>query len=236
MQKTLRNSHIIPEFFYRATYDEKHRLSEMNTDPGVPNKCFRQKGIREHLLCGECEVRLAKVEKYAREFLYGRLEVGILPRGRVVEVSNLDYGLFRIFLLSVLWRAGIASDPFFSAVSLGKRHEERLRKMVHTGDPGEPYEYGCGLTFVKPGELPVTTLDGLILKPERLRNHGHTTYRFVFGSIVWIFFVSSHTNTIRAGSYFFIGRNGVLRVGIRRFEELPFLRGLAIELAESGKL
>ena len=49
-ERELRNSHIVPEFFYKEIYDEKHRI--------FPRKEGRkygqmQKGYREPLLCGE---------------------------------------------------------------------------------------------------------------------------------------------------------------------------------------
>ena len=51
--RPLRNSHIIPEFMYKAIYDDKHRhylLSSLSgdADSGI------QKGFREPLLCEVC--------------------------------------------------------------------------------------------------------------------------------------------------------------------------------------
>ncbi len=49
----LRKSHIIPEFFYKNTYDEEHRLPEISLNPAVPNRWRRRKGVYERMLCGK---------------------------------------------------------------------------------------------------------------------------------------------------------------------------------------
>ena len=45
----LKNSHIIPEYFYKPMYDEKHRFFQVSIDPNEKNK-FVQKGLRKYLL------------------------------------------------------------------------------------------------------------------------------------------------------------------------------------------
>ncbi len=37
--------------------------------------------------------------------------------------------------------------PIFRFVDLGRKHDERLREMLLTGDPGEPWEYGCSYFY-----------------------------------------------------------------------------------------
>ena len=79
-KKVLKNSHIIPEFIYSPLYDEKHRfhvLSNMN----VSGPAKLQKGIREYLLCGECEGKLSKYERYMSLILSGGLEVKVSHNG-----------------------------------------------------------------------------------------------------------------------------------------------------------
>jgi hypothetical protein len=57
MRKELRKSHILPEFFYVETYDEKHRAIQVTSQPGE-KEMFIQKGEREKLLCGDCELHI----------------------------------------------------------------------------------------------------------------------------------------------------------------------------------
>jgi hypothetical protein len=68
-------SHIIPEFFYKPVYDEKHRFYTFSTDPADEVEGPEQKGLREHLLCKDCEGKLSAWEGYARKVIYGGLEL-----------------------------------------------------------------------------------------------------------------------------------------------------------------
>ncbi len=71
--KPLQNSHVVPEFFYKPSYDEKHRIyARIGARlAGMPPL---QKGFREPLLCWDCEQKLSPYEKYNREILYGGVE------------------------------------------------------------------------------------------------------------------------------------------------------------------
>lgn len=62
--KELRNSHILPKFMYQNLYDAKpKRFYTLKVDLDNSHKSrkkIEQKGIREYLLCGDCEVLLSK--------------------------------------------------------------------------------------------------------------------------------------------------------------------------------
>src|SRR4051812_14436929 len=119
-------SHIIPEFCFASMYDQDHRFIEVHdVDAGKVRR--GQKGFWERLLCSDCETRLNRFERHARRLFKDKLpERKSLRR---IDVPNLDYRLFKLFILSVLWRASVSSHPVFEHVSLGK-HEEIMRGMV----------------------------------------------------------------------------------------------------------
>ena len=101
----LRLSHIMPELLYRPSYDEKHRATELIADQG--RQRFLQKGHRERLLCDDCEGCVGGYEKYfADAWFRGGLRPE-RPKERIVHVAGLDYRLFKLFHLSVVWRAGV---------------------------------------------------------------------------------------------------------------------------------
>jgi hypothetical protein len=106
----------------------------------------------------------------------------------LIWIEGVDYSLFKLFQLSILWRAGVSALPMFSKVDLGP-HSERLRQRVFAEDPGAPSEYGCAL-------YALTSKDGvdsgLIVAPTLMRMEGIHSYHFVFGGLIWLFFVSSH--------------------------------------------
>ena len=58
-EATLRASHVVPEFFYKPMYDEKHRFFTVSSDPERRDR-MHQKGVRESLLCDDCEGRFAR--------------------------------------------------------------------------------------------------------------------------------------------------------------------------------
>lgn len=181
----LRRSHIIPEFLYESLYDGKHRLQVLSLIPEKGN-WREQKGLRELLLCDKCEQQLSVAEGYARKLLLGGAPVTYRTAGSVVFLSDVDYLQLRLFQLSVLWRAGISSLPFFSDVQLGPFAEE-LRKLVHAGEPGLPDRFCCimfGLKYEK------EAFTGVIMQPGRTRLHGQIAYRFVFGGFLWAIFAS----------------------------------------------
>lgn len=190
--KTLCKSHIIPEYFYDRLYTGNRLLEIQVSGEGRPS-FYRQKGIREKLLCKECETYLSRFENYAKTLFEGGYANITHERiGRIAVCKGLDYHKFKIFQLSVLWRAGVSADPMFSNIKLG-RHQEILRRMIVDGDPGESYSYGCGLFF------PISPDGGLIdiiaTADTFVDDLNYKHYRLFFGGAIWAFIIgdSSHT-------------------------------------------
>ncbi len=181
----LQNSHIIPEFLYRPLYDEIHRMHVLSLHKKTPRP-YEQKGIREKLLCRNCEIQLSKYERYARTAFDGRETE--MPLDGVIIVKDVDYNKFKLFLLSILWRASVSSLDFFSQVSLGL-HENKIREMILSNDPGPSDKYGV-IPFALIDDS--TIQSDLIVQPTRTRLYGHVGYRFIFGGFMWVFLVSGH--------------------------------------------
>ncbi len=107
----LRNSHIIPEFLYKALYDDKHRFFEISSNPDKKTS-FQQKGLREKLLCDACEQRLSIWEQYTCKLLHGGVaQTYSQCSDDHFYLEELDYKKLKLFQLSVLWRAGLSSLP-----------------------------------------------------------------------------------------------------------------------------
>lgn len=182
----LMKSHIIPEFLYRLLYDHKGRASLLSTIPEQKNRTI-QSGIKERLLCSACENRLSKWERYASLVLMGGIELERVRCGNGFYISGVDYLKFRLFQLSIIWRAGTSRDRFFENVRLGP-HAETLRNMLISEDVGSPERYGCfmfGLRFSG------KAFTDVISQPVKLNSCGVKAYKFVFGGFVWVFHVSS---------------------------------------------
>lgn len=179
-------SHIIPEFMYKPVYSENHKIKCIRPDG---NAGTLQKGLREDLLCSNCESKISKYERHANEILRSIIENN--HSGDVLRI-NADYRKFKLFLLSILWKAGVTTVPTF-AIELGS-HEEKIRAMLINENPGDEDEYPC-LTFFFKDE---TNLTRSIHQPEEIRLEGHRCFRFLIARLLFIYFVSSHQKPAKA--------------------------------------
>ena len=193
-EKTLlKRSHIIPDFMYQEIYDEKHRIIKF--DATKIHKEFMQSGAYQgDILCQNCDnVVLQKFEDYAARFLYNgkgihqiqsthfKLDDGL----EYLQVENVDYGKFKLFLLSVLWRASISSLPFFDSVKLGP-YEEKIRIMLLSGNPGLPESYPCIISTWRKNNLP----NELIRKPAKHCMDDLIMYDFPISGFMYLFRVT----------------------------------------------
>ncbi len=223
------DSHIIPEFMYKPVYDSKHRMHSVSSSPDKPTS-YEQKGLREKLLCSDCEQYLGRFENYAKRTLTGENKVSWTARRNYVE--GFDYHKFKLFQMSLLWRAGISGLPFFSDVSLGP-HEERLRRMILAEDAGEPHEYGCIIYALLRGDNKLS--DDIVFQPGCRKMEGHTFYRFLMYGLWWLFVVSSHSERYSLCDMF-LTKQGKLTFHISRLEESRFFYELVQELKQASKL
>lgn len=226
----LKNSHIIPEFIYSSLYDKKHRFYEISGDVNKKNR-MPQKGVREKLLCSECEKHISKYERYASLVLNGGFSLTVRNEGRLVHLGNIDYRKFKVFALSILWRAGVSDLSVFSQVKLGP-HEDKIRIMILSGNPGAEHQYPFILSpIIHKNEVQ----EALIVAPTWTRLENHYAYRFVFGGIAWIFVVSGHKapKVVIDAS---INNQDELTMIPWELSDMKFITDMAEELARQGKL
>jgi len=96
-------THLFQNFCYKTMYDSKHRANKLTIEPYKSK--FIQKGYRENLLCEDCEKIINKYETYFANVWYEQQK---LPKKIVndrIVLTDLDYTKFKLFHLSVLWRA-----------------------------------------------------------------------------------------------------------------------------------
>ncbi|MFT6908212.1 MAG: hypothetical protein ACJAS1_004906 [Oleiphilaceae bacterium] len=229
-EKDLMKSHIIPEFIYKSLYDEKHRFHEISADKNKKNGLL-QKGVREHLLCNDCEHHFSKYETYASLVLNGGYSLKVRNEGRLIHLEGVEYSKFKLFALSILWRAGVSNLGLFSQVKLGL-HEEILRKMLLNNDPGEEHIYPF---ILSPIVQENSVQEALIVQPTWTRLGNHYAYRFVFGGMAWVFVVSSHRapKEVIVAS---ISKEGKITMLPWALSDMKFIVHMAQELTASGKL
>jgi hypothetical protein len=194
-KKQLCNSHIIPEFIYKPIYDKQQKFYAFQLEglPYAENKGYRtkhRKGIREYLLCNDCEKLLSGYESYVKQNLFENLNLSF-PLGKRVKytkVDNINYQKLKFFQLSILWRASISSDELFKNVKLGI-YEDKLRKVLLKEEDISPERYPCMMfALIFQG----THNKEIILDVDKIRLEHSSGYVFIFGGFVWLYCVSEN--------------------------------------------
>lgn len=228
-EKSLMNSHIIPEFMFKALYDDQHRFKMLTIDPNDKNR-LAQKGVRERLLCKNCEQRLSVHERYASLLFYGGVPIGCTRDGDKLFLTGINYPAFKLFQLSILWRASVSKLGFFSKVDLGP-DEEHLRELLVNDDPGPAHAYPCVLfgLHLDPGKP-----TSMMVQPERQRIDDRTHYLFIFGSFLWDFAVSTQPLDWPL-SEVVLAESGTMMVPLRPVAALNGLKPFFSELSRLGR-
>ena len=218
-ERNLRNSHIIPKFLYA---DLKNKRGQMMGITGNGSKGWgpKQDGAKEQLLCESCESHLNT--HYEQPFKKFWFDNAVLP-DPWLDVKprwlSTDYGPFKLFHLSVLFRASVSSLPMFGGVNLGP-HEDRIRKMLFDRNPGKDYQYpigGFGVVHDRSREI-----IKLITKPSKIKFGGKHGYEFIYGGAGWWFNVSTDRNP--EFEKFSLKEDGKMCLSVTPWNEVPAVR------------
>lgn len=202
-------------------------------------------GLKEYLLCADCEEQFSGYESYAREVLYGRtsqltkIAVGNyvamhnppLLGVRVVPAGAIDYKKFKLYQLSLIWRASVASGSHFRNIDLGP-HEEPIRIMLTTENPGDEGEYCCAMTDIRYlgkgcedfSTTPTLDEEAPVNQP---------AFKIIFGGYIYVFNAGTKppSNEVFAMA---IKRSGSWHIPVG--EATSLIRGWADALKAIGKL
>jgi hypothetical protein len=220
----LRDSHIIPESLYKPLYDDKHRAIQISNPNGIGKKNkreFLQKGIREKLLCDDCEQLLNdRYEKYFKKLWFDdKVLPETMDEDSSIRLKHIDYHKFKLFHLSVLFRAAVSTLPQFQQVNLGP-HENKLRDIIKndTFVPDDKYVILCHTLTKNKSEIQY----GLITNPFKLRQpNGYISYGFCFGGCVWYYVIDSRkTNLFTSFMLNSYGELGIMPMAWEKFMNL----------------
>ncbi len=185
--RELVKSHIIPEFLFRPGYDENRQMQVLQQTRPKPR--IIQKGFNQRLLCPDCENHIVNQfeDYFARKWYVERVVPNHYSRP-ILRLNDLDYARFKLFHLSILWRASISTLAPFNQVSLGES-EETLREMLLADDPGKPDDFQILAVLVLfPGSTEV--LHGMLSSPTSGTLDGQPLFTFLFGGCMWMYFAS----------------------------------------------
>jgi hypothetical protein len=169
-QKLLIKAHIIPEWMYEPLYDEKHKIFSFSSS-GNPKKIKRPSSgeYEKNLLCSICDNKMGAFEQYGSLIFKGggnkpisiKTENG--DRVAIHHISGLNYKLFKLFLLSLLWKASISSRETYKNLKISSDEEERIKEMISSEDPGGKDSFPVSIFALH--SLQDKTLQQLILAP-----------------------------------------------------------------------
>jgi len=223
-EATLRRSHIVPEFVYKPVYDADH--TAVMFEAKKPRHGYRRKGFWNHLFCDDCEARFQRLEDYFADIWFTR---PLRPQnftGPVVHITGLDYCKFKLFHLSILWRADVSGLAVFADVSLGRRHSEELRRRILEGDPGSPDIYP--ITGLALRNTNGSFKDDLMLLPGGSNTGGHHIYIMLFGGVFWACAVSGHRQACPVPPS--LQDDGSITLFVQEWTENSAVRNLAKQL------
>jgi hypothetical protein len=168
-------------------------------------------------------------EDYASKFFQGGIGFWIQAQGQEQKITGINYKLFKLFFLSVFWRASVSDLDFFDKVKMQKINEIIIRDMLKKNDPGkaESFPFIMITSFLRRQAL----LD-LIVKPDKIYVEGHRCFRFVLNGIFWIFFESKISDKFPKKEIF-LSEKGEIVNRLEKAENMDYFKDIAGDLLDS---
>ena len=146
-KKLLKKSHIIPDFLFKD-FKENNYFINMKYPEVNKVKRFYTGYYDKDILCQQCDNEIiGKLETYtSKAFYHKNKHENQISKAKTFDglelqiYANIDYKKFKLFLLSILWRASISTHEMFIDIQLGI-HEEKLRKMIYEDNPLSEKEF-----------------------------------------------------------------------------------------------
>lgn len=230
--KKLIKAHAIPEAFFRGLRDDEDPPRLLTDKDGKFPKKAPIGVYDKTILCRDCEDRFQGVDDYAQNLLLKKEcdHVELKKNGKVVgyRVDDVDYARLKCFFISVLWRASVSDQDFYSKVRLGP-YESEVKRLIWDNECGRSDQY----SFVV-SRFTDTKIGRTILDPHRERWHGVNYYRlYLYGYVVYIKVdkrdsptIMKHFEIQNDGPLFVVGRD------IHNSSEYPVMVSIAKKSAK----
>lgn len=215
-ESNLIEAHIIPAGFFRRINQQDKKALEMLTNREGEHTKRAPIGVYDKtIVCNNCESIWQEWDKYAQRLLASTPLNGqaryIGGKQICYVVDNYDYRKLKLFFISVIWRASVSSQNFFSRISLGQL-ENIAKKHIEDADPGTKEDFSVVLSkFNHP-------LAKGIFDPYMYQNSGVDYTRFYLASYMADIKVD-HKPTPNPLSQLVIAENMPLHIICRDFED-----------------
>jgi hypothetical protein len=141
------DAHAIPRSFFKVTRGKGKHSILVGVDEKKLDRKFKQAGVSDKtILCEQCERVFAPFDMHGYEAVVDMLNSKQIYRDELGNpcayvAKKANYRLFKLFVLSVLWRASVSSIEFYECINLGTHHEAQIQKMLVNNDPGSEQDY-----------------------------------------------------------------------------------------------
>jgi hypothetical protein len=171
--KMLCKSHITPKWLFK----DRGTGSFFQIGEGDPFKRSIPEGWKEYLLCKDCEDHMGVYDNYASEFFRSAAswQLATPHDFRLWVVRSFDYKTLKLFFMSILWRASVATIPAYQYVELADDELTRLHEMLWTHDPGDVQDFTALINKREPME---NGLEKITVAPFPLMKSGILHYKF----------------------------------------------------------
>jgi hypothetical protein len=195
-KQLIKKSHILSEFLHAELFDENHKLIKFDAiELGKGNDEISRPSSGSYegqLLCDKCDnQQIGKFETYISNVLKDNLKKEnklkcsktTNPQGlSFIKIENLDYLKTKLFLLSLLWRAGISTRDEYKEVQLGP-YSEKIRKLIIDDNSSTDTDIQISVLKFENGS-DFTTFIG---QPRRHKSGHFTNYSIIINGYLIIF-------------------------------------------------
>jgi len=175
---------------YKGLFDENHFIAPIDLIEFKRKKLLPNGFYDSNILCENCDNKiLGNLESYASLVIWGgkgNPDSCAKFEGRTnqlnqkfLHLTNLDYTKFKLFLLSIIWRASISNHKMFNSVSLGE-HGDRIRKMIIENNPSSEDNYPVGMFILTQNERGPTKM---ISNPIPIKKDKSLIYHFLINGL-----------------------------------------------------
>ncbi|OFX36946.1 MAG: hypothetical protein A2X08_16805 [Bacteroidetes bacterium GWA2_32_17] len=188
--KPLIAAHIIPEFFYKilGLYGNNSGQGRIKKATIVNHEFhINKKGIPlgiydNNILCKECDNFINKeYENYSKSLLFDTSGTNVELSNELIIFKGIDYIKFKLFVLSIFWRASISIRPEFKNIKLQLEIENKLKSLIKNKDSVKPSEFSVITCFLYAPQLLSNTISDIMT----FNNNGVLTYAFFAGGLLF---------------------------------------------------
>lgn len=178
-------AHSIPEAFFRQIRDGSGTPLLVSSSASTIPRRANIGVYDQEMLCEVCEPKFGLLDSYASEVLITKFDEHFdqvrSPNGlEGYQSASVNGRRLLQFLVSVLWRGEMSSQPFYRNIDLGA-HEPAARQALYCHSASVAPVFDAVLSRWMSKD---TTFESIFLDPRREKWSGVNAYRLYLGTIV----------------------------------------------------